>query len=194
MTTIKEKLLNMISGDKPESTISGKIDSCKCGVATKEQTKVLSEILNIKNMHEQFRRFSHFIADNFDDRPELKKAMQSNTICFGRVSSLMKCSFISEGMAFSDKGFVFYSSKFDLNGVGLVIDKDKTLNLTPWEFDKSTTKERYLLDIVANRIISIQQRTNSLPLFIFNCETLDNLAECIKKAALRLEADNGNQA
>ena len=115
--TIKEKLLEMFSGDKPESTISGKIDSCKCGVATEEQTKVLSEILNIKNLQEQFRRLSHFIADNFDDRPELKKAMQSNTMCFGKVYSFGEVSITNEGMAFSEDGFIFYTPKFMPNGV-----------------------------------------------------------------------------
>ena len=168
--TIKEKLLEMFSGDKPESTISGKIDSCKCGVATKEQEKVLFEILNIENLQEQFRRLSHFIADNFDDRPELKKAMQSNTICFGKVYSFMS------------------------NSVSLGIRKTDTLPLTPWKFDKSTTKERCILNIVADQIASIQQDVNRLPLIRFKCEKIDNLAECIRKAASRLEADNGNQA
>ena len=115
--TIKEKLLEMFSGDKPESTISGKIDFCKCGVATEEQTRVLFEILNIKNLQEQFRRFSHFIADNFDDCPELKKAMQSNTICFGKVLSFGDVSIANEGMAFSEDGFIFYALRFMSNGV-----------------------------------------------------------------------------
>lgn len=192
--TIKEKLLEMFSGDKPESTISGKIDSCKCGVATEEQTKVLFEILNIKNLQEQFRRFSHFVADNFDDRPEVKKAMQSNTICFGKVLSFWDVSIANEGMAFSEDGFIFYALKFESDGVSLRIRKTDTLSLTPWKFDKSTTKERCILNIVADRITSIQQDVNPLPLIRFNCEKLDHLADCIRKAASRLEADNGNQA
>ena len=192
--TIKEKLLEIFSGDKPESTISGKIDSCKCGVATEEQTKVLFEILNIKNLQEQFRRFSYFIADNFDDRPELKKAMQSNTICFGKVLSYGDICNTSEGMAFSEDGFIFYSLRFMPDGISLAIRKTDTLSLTPWKFDKSTTKERCILNIVADRIASIRQDVNHLPLIRFDCEKLDQLADCIRKAASRLEANNGNQA
>lgn len=193
--TIKEKLLEMFSGDKPESTISGKIDyTCKCGVATEEQEKVLWEILNIENLQEQFRRLSHFIADNFDDHPELKKAMQSNTICFGKVHSFEDVSIANEGMAFSEDGFFFYALRFMSNGVSFAIRKTDTLSLTPWKFDKSTTKERYILNIVADRITSIQQEVNRLPLIRFNCEKIDHLADCIRKAASRLEADNGNQA